>query len=331
MDTGQIRDEVTKLNPLNPRQREMVEGDIENLELALHGQPMRYTGGDARASGYIPEGHPGEEKGFMGRPPVALPDPDMVRQALVADRMTLKAGTPPEYSGHRKNLLHKIYNEEVKTYQDGLLSEGQLWENTQANLTQHMRHSEENDRRGKLIANIHAILDPHDDMFNLNSLRPVQAIRFNPAMFRKGYEGVRWTPEEDVERIVDELDDETYKTFLTLKLATAESGVIMQKMTIDRAVYDACEARLAEQHQALDLEQPQGHGLTGEASLERMETLIRFVGESPQKNFREILKGVKGSSAALKALIDEALVRNYIEKHPDGGYILSPLEDETAN
>ena len=128
METHELQKEVANLHLLNPQQREIVETDIASLEQALYGRPMRYTGGDPLAQGYVPgDGEMSvESDSFMGRTPPPLPEPELVRHNLAMDRLTLEKGTAKDYSGHRKNLLYKLYKEEVERYKEGLLSEKQL-------------------------------------------------------------------------------------------------------------------------------------------------------------------------------------------------------------
>lgn len=339
MSEQQLQADVAKLNLLNPRQRELVQADIENMERALYGDAMRYTGGDALAAMYVPMGR-GEdgERGDMTpemnvinrRPSPTIPEPEKMRHNLVADQRTLQLGTAPEFSGHRKNLLHKVYKQAVEQYKDGLLSHGQMWDANIANIHHHMRHEEANRQRGKFIVNMRKIFEPQEDDFSLDELRPHDPIRINSAAFRRQFDDIQWTEPDEMTRRVGELDNETYYAFLELKAQTQDSSVIMSKLMIDRATYEACEARLQAKHVDLGEADQDGSPDAQEAQAvpeEHIEAIITVVMTHPNLEYHALLKGtplkeydmqISDFARALKA----ATALGFVTKS-DGKYVLA--------
>lgn len=340
-----LQGEVAGLNLLNPRQRELVETDIENLERALYGKAMRYGGGDPTAQGYQPGDDllEAEEHGFMGRTPPQVPEPALMEHNLRADRQMLRLGSAPEFSGHRKNLLYTMYKQAVKDYQEGLLSHGQMWDANIGNIHHHIRHEDANRARGKFIANMRKIFEPEEDDFSLDELRPHDPIRINSAAFRKHFENIQWTDEDELQRQVSELDNETYYQFLELRAQTQDSGVIMTKLVIDRATYDACEARLNAKHLDLgeaDQDMPSSDDEHNAIPMEQIEAVVQHVVINPGLPYHELGKtfdnkahgmGFADFSRALKAAREAGL----IEKQ-DKGYVLAtdleePVGQETVS
>lgn len=326
-----LQGEVSTLNLLNPRQRELVETDIENLERALYGgKAMRYGGSDPSAQGYVPgdDALEAEAAGFLGRTPPNLPEPELMRHNLGADRRTLQLGTAPEYSGHRKNLLYKMYKQAVETYKDGLLSHGQMWDANIANIHHHIRHEETNRNRGKFIANMRKIFEPQEDDFSLDELRPHDPIRINSAAFRKHFDEVQWTEDDDVERMVGELDHETYYAFLELKAQTQDSSIIMTKLLIDRATYEACEARLAAKHRDLGAEDQDTPGVPEDVSEAHIEAIVEHVVVNPGLKFRDLQKAFAFKQHAMQShefakALKAAVAVGFIEKDAERGYVLA--------
>ena len=340
-----LQGEVAGLNLLNPRQRELVETDIENLERALYGKAMRYGGGDPTAQSYQPgdEMIAAEEHGFMGRTPPQVPEPALIEHNLRADRQMLHLGSAPAFSGHRKNLLYTMYKQAVKDYQEGLLSHGQMWDANVANIHHHIRHEDANRARGKFIANMRKIFEPEEDDFSLDELRPHDPIRINSAAFRKHFENIQWTDKDELQRQVSELDNETYVQFLELRARTQDSGVIMTKLVIDRATYDACEARLATSHTALgeaEQETPPAPETEATVPMTHLEAVVQYVVIHPNETYRDLLKGfplkehgmqVNEFAKALKAAHDNGL----LDKQ-NGQYVLAqdleePVGQETVS
>ena len=245
MDDATLRERVETENLGSPGQLELINNDIANLERALSGRPMGYYGGDAGAAGHMPE---------MPMMPTAnesyhmpIPEPELLREALRKDILTRNSMVPEEMSGFTKDKLWAWYKEEKAKYREGLLSEKQMWEATHANIQAHIRHQDHNKQRGKLLMNIHRRLNPGDDTFNLEDLRPSKPIEINSELFRRHHDEIKWTAEKERELRRRDLDDDTYLQFLQLRAANINTPkLIQQKLHIDQGLYEACVDRLVE-------------------------------------------------------------------------------------
>jgi hypothetical protein len=248
---------VEKANLMTPRQREVVQRDIRTLERALNGQPMPYYGGDVVASQYEPtSGGPASGQVLVLRDQ-PLPDRELLQRNLNASRETLQAGTAPELSAAAKNTLYARYKTEWQAYQEGMPSHEQMWRATWQNVQLYIRHQAANKRRGKFLQNVHRILEPADDVFHLEALRPEKPTPFNGAAFRAGYDHVQWSDSKELELQMQELDDATYYAFLQLKARGITTAKLFQdQLHITPQMYEACLARLRAATDALATEGP---------------------------------------------------------------------------
>ena len=339
MSDHDLQQQVAKLNLLSSQQRSLVQNDIANNERALYGGPMQYTGADFAAQSYEPGGGSlgAETAGFMGRAPLPVPEPDIIRRNLEMDRRTLALGSPPEMSGHRRNLLYKLYKNVVAEYKEGLLSHGQMWDANIANIHHHMRHEEANRNRGQFIRNMRKIFEPEEDDFSLDELRPHDPIRINSAAFRRHFDDIQWSENDEMARQMDELDDLTYFQFLELKARTNDSSVIMTKLMIDRQTYEACEARLAASHADLgeaDQDAPPAPESENSVPERYLEVVIQHVMMHPNCTYRELLKSFNLKSHGMKVndfakTLKHATSLKFLERNATKHYVLATELTET--
>lgn len=244
-----LRQLVTTSALMTPRQRELVQDDIKVLERALRGEPMPYYGNDPIAQQYRPDGTP------LQSPPLGhvlvhrdLPVPNRaeLERNYAASQATLAKGGTPGLSGAAKNQIYEWYKAESEEYQRGMPSHEQLWKPTWHNLELYRRHKAVNRARAKFLQNAHYILDPQDDVFHLESLRPEKPTPYNGHAFRAGYEQLQWSTEQEMALQIAELDDETYYQFLQYKAQGITSEKLyIEKIGMTRQQYEACKARLA--------------------------------------------------------------------------------------
>jgi hypothetical protein len=239
---------VNTANLMTPRQREIVQRDIRTLERALHGEAMPYFGGDPTAQGYTPapgriDAPPAGHVRVMREMPV--PDREDLERNHKACLDTLAAGAPPDLSTAAKNALYQQYKKDWEAYQEGMPSHEQMWRPQWQNVQLHLKHKAANAARAKRLQNIHRILEPDDDVFHLEALRPEKPTPYNGAAFRAGYEHIQWSDTKELEMQMAELDDSTYYEFLQLRAAGITSRKLFEeKLAISRQQYEACEARL---------------------------------------------------------------------------------------
>ena len=245
-----LRQTVVRANLMTPRQKEIVQRDIDTLERALHGQALPYYSADPGASAYVPPADPWHAPGapaghVLLRRDMPVPDREQLERSVEACQHTMASGRPPELSMAAKNTLFRWYKEEQAQYIEGMPSHEQMWKPQWHNVQQYMKHREANRRRGKLLQNIHRILEPQDDMFHLEGFRPAQATPFNGRAFREGYDQIAWTEEKELALQVAELDDATYLAFLQYRAQGIDAPKLFEeKLGISRQQYDACMARL---------------------------------------------------------------------------------------
>ena len=232
-------------NLMTPRQEEIVQRDIKVLERALHGQPMPYYGGDPVAGQYVPElGGPRQGTVLVMRDQ-PVPDREDLQKTLNACHETLRLGTAPELSAAAKNQLFARYKVEEARYKEGMPSYDQMWRPTWQNVQLHERHAQANKKRGKFLQNARRILEPSNDGFHIEELRPDKPTPYSQIAFGRGYDGVQWSTEKELELRAQELDDATYLQFLTLKAqGITTPRLVQQAMHIDQAMYEACMQRL---------------------------------------------------------------------------------------
>lgn len=260
---------VTQANLMSMRQEEIVRRDIKVLERALHGQPMPYYGGDPIAGQYVPDvggPHQGTVLVMRDQP---VPDREDLEKTLGNCHQTLRQGTAPELSAGARNRLYALYKEEEAKYREGMPSYDQMWRATWQNVQLHSRHAEANKRRGKFLQNARRILDPHDEGFHLEELRPEKPMPYQGLTFRAGYDQVQWSDAKELELRAQELDDETYLQFLTLKAQGIETPRLLQRaLHIDQAMYEACMARLKAVDVAVDKRVEAEHSSNARAAKE---------------------------------------------------------------
>jgi hypothetical protein len=239
---------VNTANLMTPRQREIVTRDIRTLERALHGEAMPYFGGDPTAQGYQPapgrlDAPPAGHVRVMREMPV--PDREDLERNHKSCLETLAAGAAPDLSTAAKNVLYAQYKRDWEAYQEGMPSHEQMWRPQWQNVQLHLKHKAANVARAKRLQNIHRILEPEDDVFHLEALRPEKPTPYNGAAFRAGYDHIQWSDDKELEMQMAELDDATYYEFLQLRAAGITSRKIFEdKLAISRQQYEACEARL---------------------------------------------------------------------------------------
>lgn len=243
--TGKLLETVTNAALMTVRQEEIVKRDIKVLERALHGQPMQYYGGDHVAGQYVPEtGLPSSGTVMVVRDQ-PVPDREDLEKTLKSCHETLKMGTAPTLSTAAMNQLYAAYQEAVQRYQEGMPSYDQMWRPTWQNVQLHQRHAAANKRRGRFLQNVRRILDPADESFHVEELRPEKPTPYSGLAFRKGYDAVQWSTDKELELRAQELDDATYFQFLTIKAqGITTPRLIQQAMHIDQSLYEACMQRL---------------------------------------------------------------------------------------
>ena len=239
---------VTTSALMTPRQREIVQRDIKVLEKALHGEAMPYFGGDPMAQSYDPGAGP-----LVGPPTghvrvlreMPVPSRENLERNLRACQNTLAAGAPPALSTAAKNAIYQQYKADWQAYQEGMPSHEQMWRPQWQNVQLYMQHKAANVARARRLQNAHRILEPDDDVFHLEALRPEKPTPYNGSAFRAGYDHIQWTEAKELEMQVAELDDETYYSFLQMKAAGITARKLYEdKLSISRQQYEACEARL---------------------------------------------------------------------------------------
>jgi hypothetical protein len=170
-----------------------------------------------------------------------------MEQDLQNCQRTMQQNSVPELSGAAKNTLYTQYKAAWEAYQRGMPSHEQLWRPNAQNLHIYMRHAEANRERGQFLQNVHRILDPTDDLFSLDMLRPDKSTPFNGAAYREGYEQVQFQSAQELAMQLRELDDTTYLAFLQYRAQGITSQKLYEeKLGIHRHQYDACLARLAQ-------------------------------------------------------------------------------------
>lgn len=245
-----LRQTTLRANLMTPRQKEIVQRDITTLERALHGQAMPYYGADPGAQAYTPPADPWHAPSaptghVLLKRDMPVPDREQLERSFEACQQTMALGRPPELSAAAKNTLFKWYKEEQGKYVEGMPSHEQMWKPQWQNVQQYIQHREANKRRGKLLQNIHRILEPQDDMFHLEGFRPAQATPFNGKAFREGYDQISWTDEKELALQAQELDDATYLAFLQYRAQGIDAPKLYEeKLGISRQQYEACMARL---------------------------------------------------------------------------------------
>lgn len=233
-DNSLSMQELARMALLSPRQRELVQTDIDHIEGALYGRSMHDASevlGGTRLAGSLA--------------PIPVPEPELLREHLARDRETLARGTGPELSGLQKDRMWKKVKEEVAKYREGLLADSQMQQATAANVEQFMRHEETNKERAFGIRNAMMLLDPTNEALSLEVWRPQDPIRVDWKAYFERFDAIQWSDATERTIAERELDEDTYNAYLRLRAAGMKTQkLIERRLNISRAVFEACEARL---------------------------------------------------------------------------------------
>lgn len=214
---------------LSPGQIEKIEDEIAQSERALRGLSM----------------HEGEEAMPMAldpRYPVA--DPEIQRGSIRRDRETLAKGSPPELTPRQQNILYGYVKKWAEEIREGMPSHDQMQRDTWEHIALHTAHESRNLRKELAWMRGLRTLDRGREDITIEILRPATAAPVNYQNYLKGIELVEWTEDQDLERELEELTDDTYHAFLTYHaVAPSSPKLVMQRAGLTQAQYEACKRR----------------------------------------------------------------------------------------
>jgi hypothetical protein len=211
---------LAKKNYLVPSQRRQIEESINHLEFMLKDQETRE---------------------------VAMPNTDRIYANMQRDRQMLAEGTPPDYTPREKNQLNALRKKLEQDIQYGMPTADMMERPTPNNVDLHVWHEKANIERIKAWKNTCRSLDPLNDEPNFTSiarLRPSTPPKGNPRKYWQGFDAISW--EERVEETMGTtIDDETYQTFIELKLLGWTSRTtICKELGLTVPMYEAAMERL---------------------------------------------------------------------------------------
>ncbi len=187
---------------------------------------------------------------FMMKDPetreVAMPNTDRLASNLNKDLRMLEEGTPPNYDALTKNKLNTLRRKLETDIQHGMPTADMMERPTPNNIDLHIWWERENVERIAAWKAVCRSLDPNNDepnFTNIARLRPSTPPIGNPRKYWQGFDAITW--EKDIEEHLDiTIDDDTYRTFLELKLLEWAPANIKRELGLTDAMYEAAMERL---------------------------------------------------------------------------------------
>lgn len=227
-------DQIAGLSIHRPHQSESLRREIRSLEWALHGrsehdgQPMpdfRNGGGDdAGNREYIQE---------------SLSRTRRLYETHAAERWN------EHFGGYEKNVIYQELKRAEREIVEGMPTHEMMQEPTSSNVDWWMAWHKEKKKQILFWRNARRILDPRNDNHNfgnVDTLRKHELTGADPRRYWSGFEQIAFT--ELAEKAIDQISDEQYYVFLTLKAQDWAPTNIMRKLGWTKPTYEAAMARL---------------------------------------------------------------------------------------
>jgi hypothetical protein len=215
-----------------PHQSESLRREIQALEWALHGRsehngapmPQMATGDDPQSREYIQE--------------------SLARTRKLYESHSAESWAE-RFNGYQKNQLYRELIAAEADIVEGMPTHEMMHDATSTNVDWWMAWHREKKPKILFWRNARRILDPRNDNHNFGNvdiLRKNELRGGDPRRYWTGYEQIAFT--ERVEEAIDQITDEQYYVFLTLRAQDWAPKNIMRKLGWTRATYEAALAKL---------------------------------------------------------------------------------------
>lgn len=229
-----VVDQIANLSIHRPHQSESLRREIRALEWALNGrsehdgQPMPQFSNGA-----------GEDAGNREYIQESLSRTRKLYETHAAERWHER------FNGYEKNVIYQELKRAEREIVEGMPTHEMMQEPTSSNVDWWMAWHKEKKKQILFWRNARRILDPRNDNHNfgnVDTLRKHELTGADPRRYWSGFEQIAFT--ELAEKAIDQVSDDQYYVFLTLKAQDWAPMNIMRKLGWTKPTYEAAMARL---------------------------------------------------------------------------------------